>query len=167
MSRKGKNMTETQESKAPEALPFINVNAQYVKDLSFENPQAPKSLAPAEKAPVISVNLDVQAKALGKDLYEVELMVRAEAKRDEAVLFIVDLRYAGLFTLHNIPESSHSEVLLIEGPRMLFPFARAIVADATREGGFPPLMINPIDFAALFRMKLAEQAKAAETMAKN
>ena len=163
-------MTETQENKAPETtenMPFINVNAQYVKDLSFENPQAPKSLAPAEKAPAIGVNLDVQAKALGKDVYEVELMVRAEAKRDDSVLFIVDLRYAGLFTLTNIPEATHSEVLLIEGPRMLFPFARAIVADATREGGFPPLMINPIDFSALFRMKLAEQAKAAEKMTKN
>jgi len=163
-------MTETHENKAPETaanVPFINVNAQYVKDLSFENPQAPKSLAPAENAPNIAVNLDVQAKALGKDLYEVELMVRAEAKRAEMVLFIVELHYAGLFTLHNIPEANHSEVLLIEGPRMLFPFARAIVADATREGGFPPLMINPIDFAALFRMKLAEQAKAAEAVSKH
>jgi preprotein translocase subunit SecB len=131
------------------------VNAQYVKDLSFENPRAPASLMATKEPPQIDVNVNVDARGLQPGIYEVSLTIRADAKLGGEPAFITELVYAGIFTLANAPEDVLRPVLLIECPRLLFPFARRIVADATRDGGFPPLFLNPIDFVALYRRQFA------------
>ncbi|WP_420563265.1 protein-export chaperone SecB [Thalassobaculum sp.] len=131
----------------------LQINAQYIKDFSFENPRAPSSLRPQSSQPRIDVNVDVQASKVSKDeeLFEVVLKITASAKVEEDPLFLADLTYAGLFRLQSMDEDSLHAVLLVECPRLLFPFARAIVADATRDGGFPPLLIQPVDFASMYR----------------
>ncbi|HTJ63605.1 MAG TPA: protein-export chaperone SecB [Alphaproteobacteria bacterium] len=140
-----------------EARGSLGVNAQYIKDLSFESPNVLKIISQPGGQPEVQFNLGVQANTVGPDLYEVTLTVRAEAKRDGMVAFIVELAYAGVFTITGIPQDQMEPVLFIEGPRLLFPFARAIIADLTRDGGFTPLMLNPIDFVDLYRRKLAER----------
>jgi preprotein translocase subunit SecB len=133
--------------------PQIQVLAQYVKDLSFENPAAPMSLQ--GQKPALEVGVDVQARGLGVDQYEVLLRVRADAKSGAQTSFVCELAYAGVFMLKGIPAENVQPLLLIECPRLLFPFARRVVADTTRDGGFPPLLLDPIDFAALYRMQMA------------
>ena len=151
------------QDQAPGALP-VHVLAQYVKDLSFENPNAPQTLLPGQPQPQVNIGVDVQVRPAADDIYEVSLQLRAEAKQGETVAFLVELSYGGLFQLPGLPQEHLRPVLMIEGPRLLFPFARAIVADATREGGYPPLMLNPIDFADLYRRQLAnEQGQGGET----
>lgn len=141
--------------------PRLSIEAQYVKDLSFENPRAPASLVPAEGRPDIQVDVEVRARALKVPAYEVELAIKAEAKREGEVLFILDLVYAGVARLSNVQAEAVQAVLLIECPRLLFPFAREVVADATRDGGFPPLMLNPIDFLTLYhRTREPREAQA-------
>jgi preprotein translocase subunit SecB len=142
--------------------PQINVNAQYVKDLSFENPGAPQSLANNE-APKIEVNVDVGAQAIGEIQYEVQLSITANAERNDEKVFVAEVVYAGIFTIANANEQTLRPLLLIECPRFLFPFARQIVADATRDGGFPPLLLEPIDFAQLFMAAQAKEQAASET----
>ena len=135
----------------------IHVLGQYIKDLSFENPGAPRSLRPSDKAPKLDVNVNVNAKPQAQQGdYEIELKLEAKAARGEDTLFIVEVVYAGLFQIRNVPQEHIHPLLLVECPRLLFPFARQIVADATRQGGFPPLMIDPIDFTALYRQRVAE-----------
>lgn len=130
-------------------MPQVAILTQYVKDLSFENPNAPASLQ-ATSQPRIDVNVAVNAKRAGDNLFEVELKITATAVAGEITSFVVDLLYAGLFGLTNVPDEALEPFLVIEAPRILFPFARRIVADATRDGGFPPLMLDPIDFGALY-----------------
>lgn len=139
----------------------ITVNAQYIKDFSFENPSAPRSLVNTGKAPNVEVNINVEARPLADDTYEVALKVSASAKTEELTAFVVELTYACIMTLNGFSEEQVQPVLMIEGPRLLFPFARQIVADATREGGFPPLLINPIDFAAMYQQNMAQQNQGA------
>lgn len=129
--------------------PQVGILTQYTKDLSFENPGAPQSLQ-AEGAPRIEINVNVNARRAGEDVYEVELKIEARAMNDDAVAFVVELLYAGLFALRNIPEEALEPFLVVEAPRILFPFARRIIADATRDGGFPPLLLEPIDFGSLY-----------------
>jgi preprotein translocase subunit SecB len=135
--------------------PTIRVLGQYVKDLSFENPGAPASLRGGGQ-PQIDVAVDVRATPLEQDTFEVELILNAKADRDGSSLFIGELTYGGMFMIQNMDERAREAFLLIEGPRLIFPFARRILADATRDGGFPPLMLEPIDFAALYRQKLSQ-----------
>jgi preprotein translocase subunit SecB len=149
------NSQDGQAEARPTALPIM-VNAQYIKDLSFENPNAPHSLLPGQPAPQVSIGVDVRAQPIGENVYEVELELRAEAKAGDHTAFLAELTYGGVFTLQGIATEHHRPVLLIEGPRLLFPFARAIIAEVTRDGGFPPLMINPIDFAEIFRRQVAD-----------
>ncbi|WP_439534705.1 protein-export chaperone SecB [Polymorphobacter sp.] len=134
---------------ADEPLPQVSILTQYVKDLSFENPNAPASLQ-AEGQPRIDVNVGVNARRAADNMYEVELKISATAMVGETTSFVVDLLYAGVFGLANVPEEALEPFLIIEAPRILFPFARRIVADATRDGGFPPLMLDPIDFHSLY-----------------
>jgi len=141
---------------AAAAAPQVGILTQYTKDLSFENPGAPATLQ-FEGQPRIEINVNVQAKRVGDDVYEVELKIDARALQDEATGFVVELLYAGLFGLRNIPEESLEPFLVVEAPRILFPFARRIIADATRDGGFPPLMLEPIDFGSLY---MAQQQAA-------
>lgn len=137
--------------------PQVSILTQYVKDLSFENPNAPMSLQ-METAPRIEINVSVNARRANEDMYEVELKIDAKAFNGEAVAFVVELLYGGLFALRNIPAEALEPFLVVEAPRILFPFARRIVADATRDGGFPPLLLEPIDFATLY---MQQQAGAA------
>ena len=145
--------------------PALNVLVQYVKDLSFENPNAPNSLAPQQTAPQIEINVNVGAQPLSASEFEVELKLEAKGQLDETVLFGVELLYAGVFRIENVPEEHLHPFVLIECPRLLFPFARQILADATRNGGFPPLMIDPIDFAQMFSQRMAEEATRAKVQA--
>lgn len=127
------------------------VNVQYIKDLSFENPRAPHSLRQQTMPPSVNINVDVKAQGLGSDAYEVLLTINAGARVQDEVLFLVELTYGAVVTVRNMPQELLGSILLVEAPRLMFPFARNIVADTTRDGGFPPLMINPIDFAELLR----------------
>jgi preprotein translocase subunit SecB len=132
------------------AAPQLNVLIQYSKDLSFENPNAPRSLAPQEKSPNINIQVNVNARQMAETDYEITLALEGSAGEGADTLFKFELQYCGVFRLQNIPQNDIAPVLLIECPRLLFPFARQIVADAVRNGGFPPLFIDPIDFHALF-----------------
>jgi preprotein translocase subunit SecB len=140
----------------------IRVLAQYVKDLSFENPGAPNTLQTQTTQPKIDLQLDVNARRLEEDgMFEVVLRINARSERDTGeVLFVVELEYAGLFAFANIPADVIEPLVLVECPRMLFPFAREIVATATRNGGFPPLMIDPMDFGTLYAAQRQAQAQA-------
>ena len=141
----------------------LSVNAQYIKDLSFESPNVLRIMSQqTDQTPEVSFNLGVQVNGVGPDAFEVTLTVRAEAKRGGLVAFIVELVYAGVFTISGIPQDQMEPILFIEAPRLLFPFARAIIADLTRDGGYTPLMLNPIDFVDLYRRKLAERQAAGE-----
>lgn len=135
--------------------PVINVVAQYIKDISFENPNAPASLALNATTPEISVNVQVNAEALKDGTYEVALHISAKAQQGQTTAFVTELTYAGQFSIGNASRELLPAILLIECPRMLFPFARRVIADATRDGGYPPLLLNPIDFLALFRQQRA------------
>jgi len=153
---------ETEKSKAEEgavAAPPIQVNAQYIKDLSFEAPATPGIFARMQQnSPDITVNVDVNAHPVQENLFEVQLHIRGTCAVGEETAFISELVYGGLFTL-NVPEEHLQAMLSIECPRLLFPFARNIIADTTRDGGFPPLMLAPVDFVAMSQK--AAEAKAA------
>lgn len=137
------------------------INAQYIKDLSFENPRAPNSLRQQAGAPAVEINVDVKAQGLGSDSYEVVLSINASAKVQEEALFLVELSYGALVTVRGVPQEMLSAIVLVETPRLMFPFARNIIADTTRDGGFPPLLINPIDFSEVLRRNSAATAAAA------
>ena len=141
--------------------PRLAIVNQYVKDLSFENPGAPQTVLPGGPRPQIAVRVNVTTRSLDGDRYEVVLQVNAEAKAEDGqqVVFVLELAYAGVFGLSNVPQETAQPILLIECPRLLVPFARRVIADVTRDGGFPPLMIEPIDFLGLFRRRL-QQAQA-------
>lgn len=138
----------------------IVINAQFIKDLSFEAPSAPGIFSLMQESPPdINVNINVNANPLQDNIFEVIIEFQAECKVKEQVAFILELEYAGVFTL-NVPEEHLQPILLIECPRLLFPFARNILADTSRDGGFPPLMLGPVDFGAMFQAKLQELEKA-------
>ena len=141
--------------------PAINALAQYAKDLSFENPKAPRSLQPQEGGPQINIQVNVNAQQIAEADFEVELTLEGDAKIQNEVLFAFELKYAGIFRMRNIPQDQIHPAVMIECPRLLFPFARQIVAEAVRNGGFPPLYIDPIDFVGLYRQKMME-AQGAE-----
>ena len=155
-------MAENETGKAGNgAQPSLNVLAQYVKDLSFESPGAPQSLRARETAPGININVNVNANPMSDSEFDVNLTISAKAGADKDVLFNVELVYGGVFRIDGFPQEHMLPILFIECPRLLFPFARHIIADASRNGGFPPLMLDPIDFAQMFQRKIAEdQARA-------
>jgi preprotein translocase subunit SecB len=144
-----------------EKPPQLNVLAQYVKDQSFENPNAPRSLQQQQTAPTINIQINVNAKPLQENDYEVELKIEGRAEVPGLFLFSFDLLYAGVFRIVNVPQENLHAVIMIECPRLLFPFARETIATSVRNGGFPPLMIDPVDFVSLYRQKMAEQAQQA------
>jgi preprotein translocase subunit SecB len=141
---------------ANQARPSLSALGQYIKDLSFENPNAPNSLAPRETGPAIAINVNVNAKQIAETDFEVELLLEGKAGEAEDMMFRFELTFAGVFRVLNIPAESVQGVIMIECPRLLFPFARQIVADCIRNGGFPPLLIDPIDFAGLYQQKLSQ-----------
>jgi preprotein translocase subunit SecB len=134
----------------------VVINAQYVKDLSFENPRAPQSLLQQQAAPPeVQINVDVKAGTLAPEIYEVIMTLRADAKQGADSVFVVELIYGAVVTLANTLPDDVAPALMVETPRQLFPFARAILADVTRDGGFTPLLLNPIDFAEICNRRLA------------
>jgi preprotein translocase subunit SecB len=157
-----------------QTAPPLVVNAQYVKDLSFEVPGAPQIYSTLRTAPQVAVNLDVQVKRLTDEqmVFEVTLVARVEATKPAepaaagglngsegaGIVFLAELSYAGIFTLNGIPDNQVEPVLVVEGPRLLFPFARNILADVTRDGGFPPVLLGPIDFLALWHARRQQAA---------
>lgn len=143
------------------APPQLNVLAQYIKDLSFENPNAPRSLGPHQQQPAINVQINVGAGNLSPQEFEVTLSVECKAEQAGAVLFSIELVYSGVFRIQNVPQDSLHPVVMIECPRLLFPFARQIIANAVRDGGFPPLLLDPVDFVALYRQNMENQQQAA------
>jgi len=147
-------------AQANQGQPSLNVLAQYVKDLSFENPNAPNSLQQHPQQPSINIQINVNARPLAASDFEVELKIEGRAQVQELFLFGFDLLYAGIFRIHNVPQDSVHALIMIECPRLLFPFARAIIADAVRNGGFPPLMIDPVDFVSLYRQRMEQQQPA-------
>jgi preprotein translocase subunit SecB len=153
-------MTNGNGSPPEAAPPQLNVLAQYTKDLSFENPNAPQSLAPQGQQPQISIQINVGANNLADNDYEVTLSIEGKAETTGKVMFSFELIYGGVFRLLNIPREQLSPMLLIECPRLLFPFAREIVATSVRDGGFPPLMLDPVDFVGLYRQNMERQAAA-------
>jgi preprotein translocase subunit SecB len=134
----------------------LNVLAQYIKDLSFENPNAPKSLQPSQQQPAINIQINVSAKSMTETDVEVELKIEGKADASGTVLFQFELIYAGVFRLQNIPQQDQHPIMMIECPRLLFPFAREIISNAVMNSGFPPLRIDPVDFVGLYRQRLAE-----------
>jgi len=136
-------------------MPQLSVLAQYIKDFSFENPNAPKSLAPGQ-SPTVNLQINVNANPLPNNEYEVELKLEGKAESAGLVMFSFDLSFAGMFRIQNVPQESLHPLVLIECPRLLFPFAREIVASVVRSGGFPQFLIEPIDFVALYRQRMEQ-----------
>lgn len=134
----------------------LNVLGQFIKDLSFENPNAPDSLRGPGENPNLQINVNVSARKLSDDDYEVSIILDANAKNDEWAIYKLEIVYAGVFRIMNVPDQTLQPVLLVNCPSLLFPFLRRIAADLTREGGFPPLLLDPIDFVALYRNNLQQ-----------
>jgi preprotein translocase subunit SecB len=148
---------------APATPAQLNVLAQYVKDLSFENPNAPRSLQPNQTQPSINIQINVAAKGMTETDVEVELKIEGKADSAGSVLFQFELIYAGVFRLQNIPQQDQHPIMMIECPRLLFPFAREIISNAVMNAGFPPLRIDPVDFVGLYRQRMTElQAQQAQ-----
>src|SRR5712691_6803255 len=169
--RKGEFMSTTNggpsEAAAQNIPPQLNVVAQYIKDFSFENPNAPRSLTASKEPPQIGIQINVNASPLTDTDIEVVLNLEGKAETGGTLMFSFALEFAGVFRIRNVPQESLNAVVLIECPRLLFPFAREIVATAVRNGGFPPLLLDPVDFVGLYRRKMEElqaaQAPAAQS----
>jgi preprotein translocase subunit SecB len=148
-----------------DTAPQVGLLAQYVKDLSFENPNAP-GIYQVQEQPQIDVQFNIGSAGVGDELYEVTLKIEVKAAFDKQVAFQVELDYAGLFGVRNLAEDQLQGFLLAEAPRLLFPFARRVLADAVRDGNFPPLLLEPIDFGALY-LAQAEAREAGDGVAGN
>jgi len=159
--QKSNGAAEMEPSANIPAMPLI-INAQYVKDISFEKPTPLQSLSASEdQAPEIELNIDIQAQAVGENTYEVTLHLTANAHQNKQTMFLAELQYAGVFTLAtDLPQEAVHPILMIECPRLLFPYARNVISTLTREGGFPALMLNPIDFLELYRNQYGSQENA-------
>jgi preprotein translocase subunit SecB len=146
---------ETQNT--PNTEPRFAMRGHYIKDLSFESPHAPASFLSMNEAPKVEMNIGLGAERLGEDMYELA-MTLAVRVIGERTLFLVDLVYGGLFAIANVPEDKMEGVLMVDAAFLLFPFARRVVADVTQDGGFPPLLLEPVDFVRLFRENVQKRA---------
>ena len=152
---------------AQQTAPQLNVLAQYIKDFSFENPNAPRSLSPSQTQPSINIQINVAVGQLAATDYDVSLKLEGKAETTDAatILFAFDLTYAGVFRIQNVPQEQVQPVVMIECPRLLFPFAREIIASSVRGGGFPPLLLDPVDFVALYQQRVAQMQQQPATTA--
>ncbi len=141
----------------------LTVLGQYIKDFSFENPNAPRSLTPPQTQPAINIQINVGAQQLAQTDYEISLKLEGKAESSGTVLFAFDLTFAGVFRIQNVPAETLQPLVMIECPRLLFPFAREIVATSVRNGGFPPLLLDPVDFVALYQQRAAQMPAAPPT----
>ncbi len=138
--------------------PMLQILAQYTKDASFENPNAPDSLRAEQNAPEINIGIEIGRQMMEDGVVEVVLMLTANAQRDGKPVFLCELEYAGLFGFGNIAEEHILPMVMIECPRLLFPFARQIMAEMTQNGGYPPILLEPPDFAGMFRDEMMRRA---------
>ena len=150
------------EAPAQDTQPQLTVVAQYIKDLSFENPNAPRSLMSAGQQPQIGIQIKVDATPLSDDDVEVALKLEGKAEIGGTLMFAFELTFAGVFRIRNVPQDSMNAIVLIECPRLLFPFAREIVANTVRNGGFPPLLLDPVDFVSLYRQRMSQMQAEGE-----
>ncbi len=141
-------------------MPPLIIKAQYTKDFSFENPAAPAVFEMMQSEPDVDINVNVEAAKLNGGDFEVSLMIQCDAKAEGKQIFLIELTYSGVFEIaKEIPEEHHGAILLIECPRLMFPFARNIVSDAARDGGFPPLLLQPIDFMAIYQEQMGAEGE--------
>lgn len=165
------NNTQDTVAQGPARMVPLAVHAQYIKDLSFENPNAPQSLMPGQGVPATSVNVTMDAKKLdqaqqGSPMYEVLLHIEASSLREDKPVFLIELDYAVVASISTeVPEQHHHPLLMIEVPKLAFPFARQILADMTSAAGYPPLLLNPVDFEGMYREQYLAQVKAANEAA--
>lgn len=136
----------------------IKILGQYVKDLSFEVPSSPEIFLNPQEKPDIAISINIDAKKLSDDLYEISLKISADASADKKRIFVCEVIYSGIFSIQNVEDDMMEQILLIYCPNLLFPFARRIIANNTIDGGFPPLMLDPIDFTNLYKRRQEEVA---------
>lgn len=136
--------------------PGIRILAQFIRDLSFENPRAPDVLRAGAAQPQIEMGVEMNARGREDGLFEVDLKLSARAARDDGPVFFVELLYGGLFAIEGVPPQDMEPILLVECPRFLFPYARRIIGDVTTDGGFPPFLLDPIDFGGVYAARKAE-----------
>ena len=147
---------------AAQTTPSFTLVGQYIRDLSFENPGAPSSMLAGGAGGPAGLNISVGVKKQAEDIYAVEITMTAKAERDKTVLFNVELVYGGVFRVKNVPEAQMPILLMVEGPRLIFPFARQVLANVTQQGGFAPLMIEPVDFLRLYQQNVANLTAAGQ-----
>ena len=145
----------------------VVIHAQYIKDLSFENPNAVAALTNPGQQPNVEIGVQVNGQKINDAQYEVSLQLTANAKTEENQIFLVDLTYAGIVSVSDVEPEEINPLIMIEGPRLLFPFARAIISNITRDGGFMPLNLQPVDFVAVYRHSLEAQKQAAQAAAQD
>ena len=148
---------------AASTRPGLFLRAQFIKDLSFENPRAPASLFSLREPPQMDVSVNLGAQRLDENLYEVAIQIGLRAVADKATIFLCDMVYAGVVELQNIPEDAIESTLFIQGAQLVYPFARRVISDITRDGGFPPVALEPLDFASMYaeqRKQVAQQNPA-------
>ena len=139
-----------QPAAANDGKPQINLRAQYIKDVSFESPRAPASLFTTREAPAVEISVNLGAQRLEQQAVELAFQIAVRAVSDKTTLFLIDMVYAGVFEVHNIADDQLEQAVFVVGANQLFPFARRVIADLTRDGGFPPIMLEPMDFVALY-----------------
>lgn len=155
-------MTDTAtQTPAQPTGPAIYLRAQFIKDLSFENPRAPASLFAMKEPPTMEVSVNLGAQRLDEHVFEVAIQIGVRATAEKATVFLIDLVYAGVLEIHNIPEAELEPVLFIQGASLIYPFARRVVADVARDGGFPPVALEPLDFAGMYVNQRNQKAQAA------
>lgn len=152
----------TNDHAAP-ARPSMALRAQYTKDVSFENPRAPQSLFSLDAAPAMEVSVNLGAQRLDQNVFELVIQVNARAVHDKTTVFLIDLAYGGVLEMQNVPEETLEQLVFVQGAFLLFPYARRVISDLTRDGGFPPLQLEPIDFLALYSQQRAKIQAAATT----
>ena len=144
---------EAQNGAQPTAngTPSMQLRAQYIKDLSFENPRAPGSIFNLKEAPELEVNVNLAAQRLDESVFELAIQINVRAQAEKSTVFMTDLSYGGIFETQNIPEDALEQVLFVQGAFLLFPYARRVISDITRDGGFPPVQLEPVDFLTMYQ----------------
>jgi preprotein translocase subunit SecB len=152
-------MTDTPTTAAADK-PAIFLRAQYIKDLSFESPRAPASIFSLREPPQMDVNINLAAQRLDENVFELAIQISARAVAEKTTVFLCDVVYAGVIEMQGIPDNAIESTIFIQGAQLLYPFARRVIADLTRDGGFPPLQLEPMDFVSLYQQRAPQAAPA-------
>jgi len=145
-------MSQTPTTPVPDANgPAIFLRAQYIKDMSFENPRAPGSIFTLREPPAMEVSVNLGAQRLDDKMFELSIQIACRAMVEKSTVFLCDLVYSGVIEMQNVPEEAFEPVLFVQGAYLLFPYARRVISDITRDGGFPPLQLDPMDFSTMYQ----------------